>query len=184
MKKSKIKLVKGQTIIYDKDSNFITDGNFAINADYAELSSEGLQDLINKKQPFNCRNYKESDSYIVLDTPQVSAIIPKKHPEVEFVPSRISVGHGRKEQATILYGLKNNKIITCVNSTYLKYFQEIARQNLTVKYYQKDPLGAVVITCGPDIIGLVMPIQLKYDHELWKILNAYAQDYVQAATEH
>jgi hypothetical protein len=62
-----------------------------------------------------------------------------------------------------------------VSSAYLKYFQDIQKKNkITVRFYQAGLKNPIVITCGPDKVGLICPIHLG-DHDLYKLMNAYAQ---------
>lgn len=175
MKKSKIKLTKDQTIIFDSEGGFITDGNFMMHKDYAELSDVGLQSFIHVNKSFRVMAYGTSDP--MTDAPKTKQLLPdnlKNHYELE--PSKILISVSNKIQGMILYNLASPEKFTCLNSTFLKYFQDIQKQNnLTVRFYQKEPLGPVAVTCGPDIIGLIMPIHLRYDHDLFTIMNAYAE---------
>lgn len=187
MKKSKIKLVSGQMVAFDPESNFYTDGNMAVNADYIELSDANLNFAMMSKTNFNINgtgyNKKIDYSIELLKkypvAPKIKPLIPSSVSNDDFliVPDIQINGYQffYKETDIEQYGL--------MNSDYFKIFEDLKKQNINIQYYQSKTFSPIIVTSKDVIIGFIMPIA-HYRAEAGGQFISFINKYAEALNKH
>ena len=165
MKKSKIKLTKNQTIIYNAGDNFISDGNYIIKADLVELSDNYLQLAILQKQSFAIQCYDSGNNYALdvlksiycANIPDLKKFIPEILSDNDFMClSNICIKYGKKDTANLFYKENSPDHIALVNDSFLNYFKNTGDK---LQYYQENsPLGPICVASENQVLGTIMPL--------------------------
>ena len=167
IKKQTLKTKKYNRLAYDAQSNFITDGNFAINTDYLNFDNDLITHKVIKKQSF----MKNSDGINDTDhAPKINAIIDHDTIQKSYIAINTALMQpyfeGSKKQVKQYFEL-NNGTYSTIDIRLL----DLLPDDIDLHIYAKNNLSAhYFVTNNNKIVALLMP--LRFDG------NSYLKDVV------
>ena len=185
IKKSKIKLKENQTVIFDAETGFYTDGNAIIKADLVELSDSRLQGAIYNKVSFGITSYAAIQDYPIESSKQYYTNIP---PIKNIIPKGVCVPENEMclaclQQITktrvcdILVNKDDFLNYTFIDSGYLNIYKKAyIKEGLDLRFYQLkgNGLKPLLINNNDETVGLIMPV---------KVTDSILPDMIAAAAE-
>ena len=159
MKKQTLKTKKYNWLAYDSESNFITDGNFAINASYLNFDNDLITDKIVKKNSFIKNNNGVDDT---AKAPNIKNIIDfdaiQKQYRVINTNLMQTYYEGSKKQTKQYFQLFSNDRYSAIDLRLL----DLLPDDLDLYMYAKGENSAHYVTTSEgELIALLMPLRFE-----------------------